>query len=70
MKGHHIQINKFKFKNLNFRLTMIIEECDNFDHYFFVNNYFFFINYIPHSVGSISEACYFLIGGKLCQNMG
>ena len=39
MKGHHFQINKFKSKNLNFRLTMITEECDNFDHNF-VNDYF------------------------------
>ena len=28
MNGHHIQINKFE--NLNFRLTMITEESDNF----------------------------------------
>ena len=35
MKVHHILINKFK--NLNFRLAMITEECDNFDHYYFVN---------------------------------
>ena len=30
MKGHQIQISKFKFK-----LTMITEECDNSVHHFF-----------------------------------
>ena len=63
MKGHHIQINKFKFKNLNFRLTIITEECDNFDHNVFVNNYF-------SSLIINSEACNFFNRGQVVSIYG